>query len=127
MTRIPDREAVSRAIADAEAGTTARIHVALLDDERLDDPLGRARTIFSWLDRGEDAGVLMLVAPRARRFAVLGDDVIHELAGDELWQSVTAEMTSHFAGDDVEGAILRGLDVLGDALRRHRPAGRLPA
>ena len=121
MTRIPDRETVSRAIANAENGTTGRIHVALLDDKRVEDPIGRARAIFSRLDHAGNAGVLILVAPRARRFAVIGDDAVHERAGDELWQSVTGAMGSHFANDDIEGGISHGLDLLGDALRRHHP------
>ena len=44
----------------------------------------------------EKNGVLIYVAPRVQKFAVIGDKGVHERCGQEFWEIVASEMTVHF-------------------------------
>jgi putative membrane protein len=62
---------------------------------------------------------LILVAPNARAFAVLGDRVLHERVGQAFWDQTVAQMTQAFKAGTPADAIVAGIDRLGDALHQH--------
>lgn len=120
------RDAIARAIADAEAGTSGRIAVRVIHDASV-DAFERARLEFDriGLGRHEHANAaLILVAPRARRFAVIGDRALHERVGDAFWSEIVAETQPYFARGDVSDGIVCAVGRLGQALHMHfvRPA-----
>ena len=122
-----DRRRIAAAIAQAEDGTDARIAVRLIPDEAV-AAFDRAKIEFEriGLRRSENRNAaLVLVAPRARRYAVLGDRALHERVGDGFWHDVVAEMQPLFA-HDVAGAVIRGVERIGSALREHFPTGKTP-
>ncbi|HEY0798227.1 MAG TPA: TPM domain-containing protein [Candidatus Baltobacteraceae bacterium] len=119
-----DRERIRRAIVGAESRTSGRIAVKVVNDARVDDALASAEkhfgkhTMHQTPDRN---GILILIAPRARRFAVYGDRNVHERLGDGFWNHVVEEMQQQFAAGDVVGAALHGVERLGTALHEHFP------
>lgn len=120
-----DRRRIADAIARAEEGTNGRIAVRLLPDDSV-DAYERATAEFDRIGMGRHAyrnAALILVAPRARKYAVLGDRALHERVGDAFWRGVVAEMQPLFARDDPTGAIVRGVERIGSALREHFPIG----
>lgn len=120
MTR-DDRARIARAIAHAEDGTTGRIAVRIIPDKSV-DAFERATHEFArtGLHRHEAGNAaLVLVAPNARRFAVVGDRALNERVGDAFWQSVIAESQPFFERGDVAGGAIHAVGRVGEALHAH--------
>jgi uncharacterized membrane protein len=66
-------------------------------------------------------GVLIFVAPRARKFAVIGDTAVHQRCGDAFWQALAAEMTAHFKKSDFTAGIIHAIRKAGELLAAHFP------
>lgn len=116
-----ERALVQAALERAQAGTNARVAVRFVPDEGV-DAFERAKTEFekAGLHQHEHRNAaLFLVAPKARRFAVIGDRALHERVGDDFWNRTVSAMQPHFAHGDLVGGLVAGLDCLGGALREH--------
>lgn len=121
--RAKDRRRIAAAIAAAEDGTTGRIAVRVVPDRDL-DAFERAKHEFgrTGLHRHPEANAaLVLVAPKARQFAVLGDRALHERVGDAFWQEVVASSRPYFARDEIAGGIINAVERIGEQLHRHFP------
>jgi uncharacterized membrane protein len=117
----PERDAIARAISDAEEGTTGRIAVRVIPDRSV-DAFERAKTEFARVGLHRHAAAnaaLILVAPKARRFAVIGDRALHELVGDAFWNDVVAKSQPYFARGEVSAGILYAVGQIGEALHAH--------
>jgi uncharacterized membrane protein len=118
-----EQATIAHAIAHAEDGTTGKIAVRVIPDERV-DAFERAKHEFTriGLHRHHAANAaLILVAPKARRIAVLGDRALHERVGEAFWNSVVAGSTPYFARDDTVGGITYAVERVGEALHAHFP------
>lgn len=118
-----ERQAIERAVADAEDGTTGRIAVRVIPDGGT-DALVRAKHEFEQLGlrrhpRGNAA--LVLVAPKARRFAIVGDRLLHERVGDAFWADVVEQSQPYFARGEIAEGITYAVGRLGAALHEHFP------
>jgi uncharacterized membrane protein len=118
-----DRARIQAALLRAEAGTSSRLAVRIVPDGSL-DALERAKAEF--LTGGLHAhpaanAALILVAPKARAFAVLGDRALHERVGQPFWDELVAEMSAAFKTRTQVDAIVLGIDRLGTALHEHFP------
>jgi uncharacterized membrane protein len=124
-----DRAAIARAIAAAEDGTSGRIAVRIVPDTAV-DAFERAKHEFAraGLHR-HDAGnaALVLLAPNARRFAVIGDRALHERVGDDFWNAVVAESAPYFAGGQMRDGVLHAVGRIGEALHAHFADGASPS
>ena len=98
-----------------------RVH---LDDRCAGDAMARAIALFERFGMHRTAlrnGVLIYVAPRSQKFAIIGDSGIHQSCGQSFWQEVAAAMEADFrAGRFTEG-ILKGLARTGEALGTYFP------
>lgn len=118
-----DLEAVSRAVALAEAGTSAEIRVHL-DHKCPDDPVARAVAVFQRLGMHRTAerhGVLIYVAVADRKLAVIGDQGIHERVGEAYWQRLVADVVAHFREARPRDGFLHAVRDVAKALRQHFP------
>ena len=66
-------------------------------------------------------GVLIFVAPRTHKFAIIGDAGVHEKCGDPFWQELAAAMTEHFRNHQFTEGIVHGVTRAGELLARHFP------
>lgn len=117
------RGRIARAIAEAEEGTTGRIAVRVIPDRSV-DAFERAKSEFGRirLHRHSAANAaLILVAPNAKRFAVIGDRALHERVGDEFWKGLVRESEPYFAGGDTIAGIRHAVARIGEALHAHFP------
>ncbi|MHB8148453.1 MAG: TPM domain-containing protein [Vulcanimicrobiaceae bacterium] len=116
-----DRKRIDAALRRAETGTSSRIAVRVVPDTAL-DTFERAKAEFlaggMHVHPGENAA-LILVAPKARTFAVLGDRALHERVGQAFWDQIVAKMTETFKAGTPTDAIVLGIDRLGEALHEH--------
>jgi uncharacterized membrane protein len=119
-----EHDRIVQAIRDAEARTSGEIRVYIQRGELSGDQLAvaaRAFQRFGMEKTRERNAVLIFVAPRAQKFAIVGDKAIHEKCGDSLWQTVVAKMDEHFRNERFSDAIVEAIHNLGEVLARHFP------
>jgi uncharacterized membrane protein len=114
---------VVAAIREAEQKTSGEIRV-FISHKNIEDAVAEAQTAFMRLGMTKTRhrnGVLIFVAPQARKFAVIGDDGVHRRCGDEFWQAMAAEMTGYFKKSEFTQGILHGIRKAGELLAAHFP------
>ena len=116
-----ERAEIAHAIAKAEDGTSGRIAVRVIPDRSV-DAFERAKREFGQLKlhRYEPRnGALILVAPKARQFAIIGDKELHERVGYAFWNDLVKESQPYFARGDTQAGILYAVARIGEALRQN--------
>jgi uncharacterized membrane protein len=111
------------AIREAELKMCGEIRVFITRKER-HDPVIAAQRRFEKLGMTktrERNGVLIYVAPRVRKFAIIGDTAIHEKCGDGFWKDVAQEMTEHFRKGEFTSGIVHGIRRAGTLMAVHFP------
>ena len=119
-------DGIVAAIHDAESKTTGQIHVSI-SPRRVDDAVAAAQQEFLRLGMNkspERNGVLIFVAPRARKFAVIGDRAVHAKCGEEFWRQLADAMGGHFRKSEFTPGILHGVQKAGELLAEHFPRQR---
>lgn len=118
-----DHPRIVRAIASAEAKTSGEIRVFVQRGE-IADPVAAARAQFEKLGMTrtrERNGILIFVAPRAQKFAVIGDEGVHTKCGDVFWQQLIETMQGHFKGENFTDAVIEAIGQTGELLAQHFP------
>jgi uncharacterized membrane protein len=119
-----DHDRIVQAIREEEGRTSGQISVYLQRGNLKLDPLVAAQKRFLTLGmhktRGRNA-VLIFVAPRAHKFAVVGDEAIHQKCGDTLWDYVVKKMGDHFRSERFSDAIVDAIHDIGAVLAEHFP------
>ena len=125
FTKFPkiDHSRLIAAIERAEKGTSGEIRVAIAR-RKAKDPIAVARHHFERLAMHRTAdrnGVLILIAPRSRNFAIIGDAGVHEKCGDVFWREVADAMAGYFKRSEFETGIIHGIERAGALLGDHFP------
>lgn len=118
-----DHARIVAAIADTERLTSGEIRVVIIR-RKVTDPVAEARRQFERLGMTRTAarnGVLLLVAPRSRAFAIVGDTGIHQHCGDEFWREVAAELAEHFKRSEFTAGLEHAIARAGALLSIHFP------
>ncbi|MEO6872372.1 MAG: TPM domain-containing protein [Chthoniobacterales bacterium] len=121
-----DHARIVKAIGDAEQATSGEVRVFVQRGE-VEDPVAAARTQFEKLGMTatrQRNGVLIFVAPRSQKFAVIGDEGIHQRCGDGFWQHLVDAMALHFRAENFTDAVVHAIERIGELLSEHFP--RLP-
>lgn len=119
-----EHDRVVKAIREAESKTSGEIRVFVQRGELKDDPLIAAQKRFHRLGMQKTSqrnAVLIFVAPRAHKFAVVGDEGIHKTCGEVFWQRLVSSMREHFQHENFTQAIADAIHEIGDALAAHFP------
>lgn len=119
-----EHKRISEAIAAAERKTSGEIRVYIQRGELEGDALPIAQERFQELGMTKTAdrnGVLIFVAPRAQKFAVVGDEGIHHKCGAEFWQQLVDSMAAHFRNNNFTDGMVQGITTAGEQLARHFP------
>ena len=119
-----DHDRIVQAIRDAETKTSAEIRVYIQRGHLSGDSLVAAQKRFHKLGMHkthERNGVLVFVAPRAHKFAVVGDQAIHEKCGETYWQRVVDSMRDHFRNERFSDAIVDAIRDISLVLAEHFP------
>ena len=123
LARHVDTAAIEAAIAAAELRTSGQIRVSLAPNfwgdvrrtaERAFERMGMTATPHR-------NAVLFFVVPGRRKFVVLGDAGIHEMVGQDFWESVTAAVAGRFRQGDLTGGLIHGIQTVGEQLARYFP------
>ncbi len=118
-----EHDEIVGAIREAESKMCGEIRVfvsrkepedAVVTAQRRFEKLGMTKT-------KERNGVLIYVAPRVRKFAIIGDVAIHQICGDGFWKEVAHEMTSHFRVSNFTQGIIHAIRRAGALMAEHFP------
>ena len=88
------------------------------------DAVSAARNQFERLgmtQTRERNAVLIFVAPRAQKFAVIGDRGVYEKCGQPFWEALTQAMRPHFHAQHFTDAIVHAVREAGSLLAQHFP------
>jgi len=119
-----EHDRIVAAIRDAESKTSGQIRVYIQRGKLDIDPLIAAQKKFHRLgmhQTPERNAVLIFVAPRAHKFAVVGDKAIHEKCGESFWQRLVDRMREHFRNEKFTDAVVDAIEEAGRALVDHFP------
>jgi uncharacterized membrane protein len=118
-----DHDRIVAAIREAEARSRGelRVHVANHEVAHVEQAAAKQFEAFGMHATAEKTGVLIYVAPRSRKFAVIGDTGIHARCGPGFWKEVAAAMASDFREGRFTDGIVKGIARAGDALAEHFP------
>jgi uncharacterized membrane protein len=115
---------IVHAIRAAESKTSGQIRVYIQRGKLNGDPLIAAQKKFHRLGLHktlERNAVLIFVAPRAHKFAIVGDQAIHEKCGELYWQRVVELMREHFRNERFSDALVDAIRDIGAVLATHFP------
>ncbi len=118
-----DSDRIVGAIAAAEKKSSGeiRVHVTRRVPENLEERALRRFELLGMTKTAGRNGVLVYIAPRARKFRVLGDVAIHEKCGPGFWQEVAEGMEESFRLGEFTEGVVRCVERIGDVLARHFP------
>lgn len=118
-----DEERLVAAIRAAEMRCSGEIRVHVVAKCR-EEPAEAAARVFEQLGMRETSlrnGVLIYVAWKSHRFAVIGDVGIHEKVSGSFWLSVHDAMKDLFASGDLTRGIEAGIAMVAEKLALHFP------
>jgi len=119
-----EHDRIVGAIREAESKTSGQIRVFIQRGKLDVDPLIAGQKKFHRLGMHkapERNAVLIFVAPRAHKFAVVGDRAIHEKCGEALWQRLVDRMREHFRNEKFSHALVEAIEEAGKALASYFP------
>jgi uncharacterized membrane protein len=122
-----EHERIVQAIREVETKTSGQIRVYIQRGKLDADPLITAQKKFHRMrmhKTRERNAVLIFVAPRAHKFAVVGDKAIHEKCGEQFWQRLVDGMRAHFRNEKFSHAIVEAVEEIGKVLAAHFPKTR---
>src|SRR3954470_18370902 len=119
-----EHDRIIKAIKEAEAKTSGQIRVylqrGLFDEDAL--PLAQKKFVQLGMEKTRDRNaVLIFVAPRAQKFAVIGDEGVHQKCGEQFWADLVARMREHFLREDFTEALVEAIKGTGELLARYFP------
>ena len=122
LNREEDRRVVD-AIKQAESNTSGEIKVHIENHCR-GDVEERSLVVFNRLKLNETKlhnGVLIYLAVKDRKFAILGDEGINNVVEDGFWNDVKDLMVSHFKDGHFADGLEQGILRCGEKLKIYFP------
>jgi uncharacterized membrane protein len=114
---------VEKAIAAAELNTSGEIRVHV-EPELSGDVLDRAAYIFKKLKMHktvERNGILIYLAMKSRKFAIIGDAGINSKVPENFWDVIKDNMARNFAEGRFSEGLSEGIRMAGEQLKTHFP------
>jgi uncharacterized membrane protein len=117
------QEDIRKAIMQAEHETSGEIRVHI-ENTCKGNVLDRALVVFHKLGMEKTAnrnGVLIYLAVKNKKFAIIGDSAIHAVVTDRHWDSVRDKLLLHFREDRFTEGLVEAIAETGDKLKKHFP------
>jgi uncharacterized membrane protein len=121
-----DKEAIKLAIMNAELDTSGEIRVHI-ESTLTGDVLDRTAFLFSKLGMDKTAqrnGVLIYLALKNRRFAIIGDAGINQVVPADFWNDIKSVMISFFREGNFTDGLIEAITRAGLQLKQHFPYQR---
>lgn len=117
------QEQIIRSIQQAEEGTAGEIRVHV-EDSSGKEPLQRAEEVFLKLGMqktSDRTGVLIYIAAKDHRFAIIGDKGIHQKVGSDFWEAEKELLAEYFSKGSYAEGLARVIGLIGEQLRQFFP------
>ncbi len=98
-----------------------RVHVEHRLRRPPEDEAVRVFGSLSMQHTAERNGVLFLLAPGQRAFAVYGDEGIDAVTPDDFWTRTCEAMQPHFAAGEFVTGLTTGITIAGEAMATYFP------
>jgi len=111
------------AVRQAELDTSGEIRVHL-ETSCTGDVMDRASRLFEKLNMHKTRlrnGVLIYLAVRNRKFAIIGDVGINSVVPENFWENAETEMLNHFRENHFTDGLLKAIEMTGFQLKKHFP------
>lgn len=115
---------IKAAIEAAELNTSGEIRVHLEGHCKTDNVLDRAAQMFAQLNMHKTDtrnGVLIYLAVKDHKFAIIGDAGINAKVEDDFWDITKGKMLDHFKTGDLTKGLVEGITCAGARLKEHFP------
>jgi uncharacterized membrane protein len=118
-----EKEEIKAAVKEAELSTSGEIRVHI-DNHCKEEVMDRAAWWFAKLDMHKTElrnGVLIYLAVKDHKFAILGDAGINAVTPDDFWVHIKEKMLGHFSEKAFAPGLQEGILMAGQALKEHFP------
>ncbi|WP_342646054.1 TPM domain-containing protein [Mucilaginibacter sp. CSA2-8R] len=118
-----EQQRIRQAIERAEKSTSGEIRICI-ENTCAEEPLTRAAGYFNKLEMDKTKhrnGVLIYLATKDRKFAIIGDSGINQVVPADFWDSTKEAMLDCFKKGDVIQGIVTGIDRAGRQLKQYFP------
>lgn len=117
------QEYIRQAIMNAELDTSGEIRVHI-ENTCTGDVLDRALFVFRKLEMEKTAsrnGVLIYLAVKNRKFAIIGDKAIHEVVKESYWEMIRNRMLDKFRENNFTEGLVEAITATGKELKTYFP------
>lgn len=118
-----EEQQIRQAILNAELDTSGEIRVHI-ENKCSGDVMDRASHLFKQLNMHKTKlrnGVLIYLAVKNRKFAVLGDQGINHVVSDDFWDNIKRVMLMHFRNEEFTTGLTEAIKRSGQQLQKHFP------
>ncbi len=113
-----EQELIAYAIGEAEKATSGEIRIAV-EKHCKGDTFERATSYFKELGMDKTVqrnGVLIYLANKDRKFAIIGDKGINRVVPADFWETTKTAMGAHFTSGKLCDGIIAGIALAGEKL-----------
>ncbi|CAM4354842.1 TPM domain-containing protein [Cytophagaceae bacterium 50C-KIRBA] len=114
---------IIQAIKEAELGTSGEIRVHI-ESHCEGHPIERSKVLFFQLGMNQtdlQNGVLVYLAIKDRKYAIIGDKGIDARVDPEFWETIRDEMRPYLAKNEIGAGLAWGVRRIGEVLNRYFP------
>ena len=118
-----EKKDIVHAIREAERNTSGEIRVHL-EEKCKDAAFDRAVQVFHKLKMDQTAqrnGVLIYLAVKDHKFAIIGDEAIDKVTEEGFWDDVKDVMQANFRNEEYTKGLTVGIAMVGEKLKRYFP------
>ena len=118
-----EQEEIRLAIKNAELDTSGEIRVHV-ENSCKGDVLDRAAFVFKQLGMEKTElrnGVLIYLAIKHRKFAIIGDKGINNVVPAGFWDNIQKEMLESFRRNEFSAGLCKALAAVGENLKKFFP------
>jgi uncharacterized membrane protein len=119
-----DKKLVVKEITEAELKTSGEIRVHIVKKEKINNIMSEAQYWFKKLKMHKTRdrnGILLIIAPDARQFAIFGDKAINEKIEDNFWDCVRDKIQASFKEEKFAEGIISAVKETGNVLTKYFP------
>lgn len=118
-----EEQRIKQAIMNAELDTSGEIRVHI-ENTCNGDVMDRAAYVFEKLSMHKTKlrnGVLIYLAVKNRKFAIIGDKGINEVVPDNFWDDIKQNMLNNFRNNEFTKGLIEAINMAGKQLKSHFP------
>lgn len=118
-----EKDDIKMAIQNAELNTSGEIRVHI-ENTCEGDVMDRVSYVFGKLKMHQTKlrnGVLIYLAVRNRKFAIIGDAGINAVVGNDFWDTAKQAMLIHFRENQFAQGLIEAITMAGEQLKKHFP------